>query len=276
MINYFFIFAIFSSVPASETIIEDPSMEKEKLVKFYKNKFPEKNISEYIYGAMMFSNDAKSQFNSIMAFIPFSNEIERGKKIWNKPFKNGKTFSDCFKRGGIGQAANFPKYNSATDTVVTFEMEINNCLSKNGEKTFKYNDVDTMGVVTAYARKLSDGFPTNIEITHAGAVKKFNKGRETFFKRIGQLNLSCASCHITYAGNFFRDERISPAIGQTPNYPVFRGGEFLFTLHMRYQRCMEAMRANPFKAGSSELNNLEYFHSYLSNELPLNASVYRK
>jgi sulfur-oxidizing protein SoxA len=39
---------------------------------------------------------------------------------------------------------------------------------------------------------------------------------------------------------------------------------------------MEAVRAVPFAAGSEELNNLEYFHSYTSNGLPLKASVYRR
>jgi len=45
---------------------------------------------------------------------------------------------------------------------------------------------------------------------------------------------------------------------------------------MRYQRCMEAMRAVPYPAGSQEFNDLEYFHSYLSNGLPMRSSVYRK
>jgi len=39
---------------------------------------------------------------------------------------------------------------------------------------------------------------------------------------------------------------------------------------------MEAVGAVPFAAGSEELNSLEYFHSYLSNGLPLRASVYRR
>jgi sulfur-oxidizing protein SoxA len=45
---------------------------------------------------------------------------------------------------------------------------------------------------------------------------------------------------------------------------------------LRYRRCLEQMRAPPLAAGSEELNNLEYFHSYLSKGLPLRASVYRK
>jgi sulfur-oxidizing protein SoxA len=39
---------------------------------------------------------------------------------------------------------------------------------------------------------------------------------------------------------------------------------------------MEAMRAVPFEAGGEELSNLEYFHSYISNGLPLKSAVYRK
>ena len=102
-------------------------------------------------------------------------------------------------------------------------------------------------------------------------------GRDFYFRRIGQHNLACASCHLTHAGRYFREELLSPAIGQAVHFPVFRtGGQKLNTLHMRYQRCMEALRAVPFAAGSEELNNLEYFHSYLNNGLPLKASVYRR
>jgi sulfur-oxidizing protein SoxA len=36
------------------------------------------------------------------------------------------------------------------------------------------------------------------------------------------------------------------------------------------------VRAVPFKIGSEEYNDLEYFHSYMSNGLPLQASVWRK
>jgi sulfur-oxidizing protein SoxA len=108
------------------------------------------------------------------------------------------------------------------------------------------------------------------------ARKKYEAGRAFYYRRIGQHNLACASCHVTHAGHYFRDELLSPTIGQAVHFPVFRGGEFLNTLHMRYRRCMEAVRAVPYPAGSEELNNLEYFHSYVNNGLPLKASIYRR
>jgi sulfur-oxidizing protein SoxA len=116
----------------------------------------------------------------------------------------------------------------------------------------------------------------DVRVDSPGARRKYDAGRAFYFRRIGQHNLACASCHYTHAGRYFRDELLSPTIGQAVHFPVFRGGEFLFTLHMRYQRCMEAVRAVPFAAGREELNNLEYFHSYLNNGLPLKASIYRR
>ena len=78
------------------------------------------------------------------------------------------------------------------------------------------------------------------------------------------------------AGRVMRMETVSPALGQATHFPVFRGGDALYTLHARYTRCMEQVRAQPFPMGSEAFNNLEYYHSYLSNGLPLRASVYRR
>ncbi len=254
----------------------DPEIDRKNLLIFFKTQFPDIDFNDYIYGALMFSEDAKAQYHSIMQFPPFEDDIDRGEKIWKTPFKNGKHFEDCFKSQGFGEAAKYPEYNEREDRIITFEMKINECLTQNGEKPFPYDDVDSMGVLTAYARKLSDGYLTKVVISSSGSFQRYFNGRGLFHKRMGQLNLSCASCHITHAGHYFRDELISPAVGHTSHFPVFRGGEFLFTLHMRYRRCMEAMRATPFAAGSKEFNDIEFFHSFLSNGLPLQSSVYRK
>jgi len=253
-----------------------PDQDRTSMIDLFKDKFPGFALDEYVNGALMLSPDAKAQFDSIMEFPPFQGEIDKGRILWEKPFANGRTFSGCFPDGGRNAAGNFPYFEAASDRVVTFEMAINRCLRENGEREFGHGDRETMGVLTAYARTLSDGMRVNVVVDGPAARRHYKAGRELYVRRIGQLNLACASCHVSYAGSYFRDEIISPAIGQTTHFPVFRAGDFLHTLHMRYQRCMEAMRAVPFPAGSQELNDLEYFHSYLSNGLPMRASVYRK
>lgn len=257
-------------------VLASPEEDRAEFMALFRERFPDVPLQQYIHGSMMLSEDALSQYESIMDFPPFQGDIDRGRALWEKPFANGKTFASCFENGGRNVAGLYPYYDAKTDRVVTFEMALNQCLSANNETEFDYGDRSTMGVLTAYARTLSDGMLMDIKVDSEGARRKYAAGRTFYFRRIGQHNLACASCHFTHAGHYFRDELLSPTIGQAVHFPVFRGGEFLYTLHMRYQRCMEALRAVPFAAGSEELNNLEYFHSYLNNGLPLKASVYRR
>ncbi len=253
-----------------------PEQDRAAFIAFYHDKFPAVPLEHYVNGALMLSSDAQAQFDSIMEFPPFQDDIDKGRSLWEMPFRNGKTFAGCLTDAGRNVAGNYPYYDSGGDQVVTFEMELNRCLRNNGEAEFKYDDKATMGIITAYARTLSDGMRVDVRVGGAGALAKYERGKELYFTRIGQYNFACASCHMANAGKILRTEILSPAVGQTTHWPVFRGGDNLNTLHMRYQRCMEQMHASPFPAGSEELNNLEYFHSYLSNGLSMRASVFRK
>ena len=47
------------------------------------------------------------------------------------------------------------------------------------------------------------------------------------------------------------------------------------TLQVRMRECLDLMGAAAFPAGSEELNDLEFFLSYLSNGQPLAANPYR-
>ena len=253
-----------------------PEQDRAAFIALYHDKFPAAALEDYANGALMLSADARAQFDSIMEFPPFQGDIDRGRTLWETPFRNGKTFASCYTNGGRNIAGNYPYYDSGNDRVVTFEMDINRCLRDNGEAQYKFSDKATMGILTAYARTLSDGMRVDVRVAGTGAIAKYEQGKKLYFTRIGQYNFACASCHMVNAGKILRTEILSPTVGQTTHWPVFRGGDNLNTLHMRYRRCMEQMRASPFPAGSEELNNLEYFQSYLSNGLPMRASVYRK
>jgi sulfur-oxidizing protein SoxA len=253
-----------------------PEQDRADFARYYQERFPGIALEDYVDGALMVSRDAKQQFDSIMEFPPFQGDIDRGRQLWETPFANGKRYADCFPGGGRNVAGNYPRFDEASGRVVTFEMALNDCRKANGEAPYAHGERKTMGVLTAYARGLSDGMRMNVRVEGAAALAKYEQGKRFYFTRIGQYNFSCASCHYTSAGQILRTEVISPTTGQATHWPVFRAGDNLNTLHLRLRRCMEQMRATPFAAGSEELNNLEYFLSYLSNGLPLRASVYRK
>ncbi|MEO6145781.1 MAG: sulfur oxidation c-type cytochrome SoxA, partial [Sulfuriferula sp.] len=173
-------------------------------------------------------------------------------------------------------AGNYPYFDDKAGKVVTFEMALNSCRTANGEEPYKLTDDNTMGALTAYARTLSDGMLMNIKVQGPAATAAYEAGKKQFYGRRGQLNFSCASCHVANAGSHLRSEVLSPVVGQATHWPVFRGGEKLTTLQERYVGCNKQVRATPFAQGSVEYNDLEYFHSYVSNGLPMKASVFRK
>jgi sulfur-oxidizing protein SoxA len=253
-----------------------PESDRQDLTKYFTEKYPNIKIDDYVYGALAFDADSMAQYEAIMEFPPYESQIDQGRKLWETPFKNGKTYADCLPNGGKQIAGNFPMFDDAKGKVVTLHDAINACRTANGEEAYKTSDMKTMGLLTAYMRTLSDGMLMNIKVEGPKAMAAYEDGKKTFFSRAGQLNFACSSCHVQNAGNRLRSELISPAIGQAVHWPVFRGGDNLFTIQRRYEGCFKSVRAISAPQGSEKLNNLEYFHSSISNGLPMKASVFRK
>lgn len=261
---------------SSFNVLATPEQDRQTLIKYYTQKYPNVKVDDYVYGALAFDADSKAQYDSIMEFPPYESVIEAGRKMWETPFKNGKTYASCLPNGGKQIAGNYPKFDDAKGKVVTLHDALNDCRTANGEEAYKVDDMKTMGVLTAYMRTLSDGMLSNVKIEGPKAMAAYEDGKKTFFSRKGQLNFACATCHVQNVGSRLRSELISTAVGHTVHWPVFRGGDNLWTLQQRYQACFSQVRHVPPPQGGETMNNLEYFHSSLSNGLPMKASVFRK
>lgn len=253
-----------------------PEQDRQAFIKLYTQKYPNIKVDDYVYGALAFDADSRAQYESIMEFPPYESVIDQGRKQWETAFKNGKRYADCFPNGGKQIAGNYPQFDEARGKVITLQDALNNCRVANGEEALKHNDMKTMGTLTAYMRTLSDGMLMNVKVEGPKAMAAYEEGKKTFFSRKGQLNFACANCHVQNAGTRLRSELISPAVGHAVHWPVFRGGDTLVTLQQRYEGCFKQVRAVPPPQGGDVMNNLEYFHSSLSNGLPLKASVFRK
>lgn len=202
-----------------------------------------------------------------------------GKKLWDRKFKNGKSLALCFPNGGKRVAATYPQYDAKTKLVVTLEMAINRCLQLHREPEIEVRNIALIGPLAAYARSLSQGQRLALRIGSASARDKLESGKALFTRRIGQQNFACASCHVLHAGALLAvgehdslrtsATTLSPAIGQATSWPRLEPGGNVRTLQMQYQRCMKRSGAEPFELGAEELNNLEYYHTFLSNALPI-------
>jgi len=234
------------------------------------------NLSEFINGTYALNEDARSQWEEIEEFPPYEIDIEKGADIYAKEFKNGKSFASCFGDDLSSIRAKYPYHDEDKDTIVTLEGDINKCLTDNGEKPFKWKK-GKVAEVSAYIAYEGRGGKIDVQPKTEKALAWYNKGKQFFYAKRGQLNFSCADCHVYNVNRRVRVEPLSPALGHPSHFPVYRskwGG--LGTLHRRYGGCNKNIRAKPFKAQSDEYRALEYFQAVMSNGMELNGPGARK
>jgi len=131
----------------------------------------------------------------------------------------------------------------------------------------------TMGAVVAYVRSLANGQKIAVRVPPA-AQPKLDQGKRLYATRMGQRNYACASCHVQGAGRHFEDSVLSAAASQAPGWPIIRNA-MAVTAQARMRECLERMGAAPFAAGSDELNQLEYYVTWLANGKPVKANAWR-
>ena len=256
---------------AALSALAAPAGVKEEIAARLASQLPGVPVAEYALGAAAFDGDLREQLQqNAAAGAPVA---EAGKKLWNAKFKDGRTLSGCFPNGGRRIAATYPQYDSKLKRVITLETAINQCLKAHNEPVYEPAEPATMGAVVAYLRLLADGRKVDVRVP-AAAEARFEQGRRLYFTRMGQRNFACASCHVQGAGKRYGEVPLSPAIGQATHWPVIRGGQPM-TLQARMRECLELMGAAAFPAGSEELNDLEYFLTYLSNGQVLKANAWR-
>lgn len=252
-----------------------PEEDRNNLIKHFRNTLPDINFEDYIYGSLAMNAQAMEQYVSIMDFPSYSYDLAEGKQRWVNPLKNGEHIYSCFKNGGINVAAKYPYFDDAQGKVITFENAINDCLMDNNENEITYGSRE-MALVTAYAKSLSDGERVNVKVEGPGALAAYEDGKQLFYRRHGQANFSCATCHVENAGKFIRSEQLSMMLGQATHWPEFRGGTEATSLHTRFIQCQKSTRTVPNEYNSTEYNNLEYFMTYMSNGLKMLTPVFRK
>ncbi|MCK9529998.1 MAG: sulfur oxidation c-type cytochrome SoxA [Gammaproteobacteria bacterium] len=244
---------------------------------FYMKRFPGVPLNEFGNGVYAIDADARSSWEAIEEFPPYDEELEKGKKLFNTPFANGKTYASCFRNGGIGIRQNYPYFDAKSGEVKTLEQEINECRVKNGEKPLPGKRGD-IAAISGYMASTSNGKALDIKIPNdPRALAWYEKGKAHFYMKRGQLNMSCANCHQDNAGNRVRSEVLSPALGHPTHFPVHRlSWGNLGTLQRRYGGCNEQVRAKAFADQGPEYRALEYFHTYMSNGIKVNAPSTRK
>ncbi|MGH9809873.1 MAG: sulfur oxidation c-type cytochrome SoxA [Terriglobia bacterium] len=248
----------------------DPAADAKAFQKYFTGKFPGLKLEDFVNGPYSMNEDMHRQWVEKEEFPPYDFSLDQGKEMFSTPFKNGKSYADCFPNKGIGIRQDYPYFDRKEGKVITLELALNRCREANGEAPFSYVK-DDMAALTAYMAFTSRGKPFDIKIPDdPRALEAYEDGKRYFYTRRGQLNFSCASCHVQNPGERIRAEVLAPALGILNAMPIYRsewGG--MGTISRRFITCNSQTRGVPLEAQSDEYRDLEYYLSYVSNGLPI-------
>lgn len=265
----------------------DPASDLKKFRSYYAQRFPNVKFEDYANGLYVLPGmeQYRAQWEEVNNFPPYELGLADGKKMWDAPLKNGKTFAGCFKNGGQNIAQNYPYWDEASQKVRTAEMDLLKCMSDNDpEMADQFKDLDKndkartklAGLVAAFY-SLSKGQKVSIDVSTPGAKAAYEAGRKYWWQKRGQLNFACADCHWESAGkDLGGNQPLSAALGHPVAWPAYRvvWGQ-LETVHQRYKTCNSQVRAKPAKHGAEIYNNVQFYETYLSSGLPLSAPAMR-
>jgi sulfur-oxidizing protein SoxA len=102
----------------------------------------------------------------------------------------------------------------------------------------------------------------------------FEKGKQLYYARNGQLDLACANCHERNYGRNLRADFLSQ--GQSNGFPVYRlRDQRLVPLHERMEGCIFDVRGIPYAPLSDEFLALELYVAWRGTGLPVETPAVR-
>lgn len=187
--------------------------------------------------------------------------VARGEKLWNaQAGRSQKSCASCHQDAPTamkGVAARYPRMDASSKQLLNLEARINQCRDRRqGADALRYESEELLAL-TAYVAHQSRGMPVNVEINEANRAH-FERGRDVYHRRQGQMNLACMNCHEHNAGRKLLADTISE--GHSNAYPIYRlEWQSTGSLHRRLRACYFGVRAEQPVAGSAELVDLELY-----------------
>ncbi len=197
------------------------------------------------------------------SFVFVDSAIDRFAKVEGTA---GKSCANCHAdvEDFAGLTATLPRVNSDGKLENLVNL-INECrVDRMGAEPWKGTGT-AMAEMSALIGLQSRGMPVNVAVDGA-AAPFWEKGKELYYTRVGQLNMSCANCHEDNYNVMIRADHLSQ--GQSNGFPTYRlKNAKMNTIQARFKGCMKNIRAQPYKPGGPEFNALELYVASRGNGL---------
>ena len=216
--------------------------------------------------------------------------IEEGQALFNKPGKNGKSCASCHTSKNNeapsleNLASRYPKYSHELDKIMLIETQNNHCRQKHMHSHhYKLGSRDS-NTLSAYVKYLSRNTPITVT-PNVHTENALLRGKQSFYKKTGQLNFSCANCHVDAANKWLRGQSLSSiqpkgearhTATTWPKHFIALHDLGLISMQQRIRHCQIVTQTYPQKLGSDEYVDMELYITRLANGLPMQAPTKSK
>ena len=169
-------------------------------------------------------------------------------------------------------AATMPKWEPRLNKVLGVEEFLTRHAKATTGHTWLMESEENVALAV-YLRYLANGAPIDVDVESPPSKDAYERGQELSLRKIGQLNFSCADCHLPERGalKWMRGQWLSEMRGQLDHLPTWRTGEqAIWDIRKRFQWCQVAVWANELPPDAKEYGDLELYLTAQSNGLKLN------
>jgi sulfur-oxidizing protein SoxA len=184
-----------------------------------------------------------------------------GERLWQQPQGSAnKSCASCHEdaeKTMRGVAARYPAYDEHSKQPIDLAGRINRCRQTQQSAAPLAHESNDLLALTAYVAYQSHDMPVTPAIDPRLDAFR-DKGRGWFERPLGQLQLSCASCHDDRWGARLGGSAIPQA--HPTGYPLYRlEWQTVGSLQRRLRGCLVGVRAEPFPFGAAEYVDIELF-----------------
>jgi sulfur-oxidizing protein SoxA len=200
--------------------------------------------------------------------------LDQGEALWSTV--DGEAGKSCHEDAAAsmkGVGATYPVFDSKLGKLKSIEKQINICREERMKaKPYKWESAEMLSM-TIFVRHQSRGMPMSVKID-GPAAPFFEKGKDFYNQRRGQLDMACKHCHVDNAGKMARANLLTQ--GQSTGFPLYRlKWQKPGSIHRRFRGCNKNIRATPYKYGSDEYMNLELYVAWRGRGLPVETPAVR-
>ena len=199
--------------------------------------------------------------------------------LWRKKGPAGTACADCHAGGPLvamkGVATRYPQYVAKYRRVMSVEDFLTVHSPETTGLPLPEEGADNLDL-TMRIKIASNGMPVSLDLARPENTVALDRGKASFYKRVGQRDHACADCHTTENGrgaDKFLGGRLLASVGNglTRHFPTWRTSQAdVWDMRKRMQWCMTPLGTNMLPADAVEYAELELYLASFDQGKPMN------